>query len=151
MRQRAVVVGVSGDTAVIEPLRAVTCGECEKNSGCRCRCDLSRADLTGKRKTSYALNKVNAKAGDLVEIAAKNKRDPVYAALVFILPIIICAAFYIIGNALFKTTAAGNIAAAAGFALTAVPVFLIDTSEARRPTSLTIVRIIGNSGANIER
>ena len=65
-----------------------------------------------------------------------------YAALVFILPILVCALGFALGRRILGTEAAGYLCALAGFVLTFVLIAVIDRKVAKKTPQIRIVRRI---------
>lgn len=139
MRQRAVVVECKGDIAVIETSRRSMCEGCEKSGGCGGHCSFSGIMASGGKMRAEADNTIGAKVGESVEVETGGCVILGYAALVFILPIIVCAVFYLIFNALINS-AFGYIGALAGFVLTFVGIILFDKSRKNKKRDIKIVR-----------
>lgn len=148
MRQRAVVVEVNNGIAVIEVRRSSMCEGCHKMSGCGGHCDLSGIIANDKKMRTKARNVINAGVGDLVEIESEDKKVLGYAALVFILPILICAAFYFIGSSLLGGEVAGLICAAAGFVITFVLIAAVDRAVGKKAPDIVIVGKVLPGGDN---
>lgn len=142
MRQKAVVLETEGNIAIIEVSRSTMCEGCEKNSGCDHHCDISGIMSTGGKMKAKAENKIGAKAGDTVEVETESKKVLVYALLVFIVPIIVCAVFYLIAYKLTENETASFISAAAGFVLTFAFVAAADRKIGKNAPDIKIVRRI---------
>ena len=142
MRQRAVVLEVNGREAVIEVSRATMCDGCEKHGGCEGHCEITGLLSTGGKMKTRALNKIGASAGDTVEVETESGRVLGYAALVFILPIIVCGLFYFAADAMFEAEYAPAIGAAAGFLLTFAGIAVIDRIKGRKEPDIVIVDIV---------
>lgn len=139
MRQRAVVLETKGNIAVIEVSRASMCDGCEKNGGCSGHCDLSGIVSTGGKMTARAENKIGAVAGDKVEVETESSRVLGYAALVFLLPILICAAFYAAANTFTRNDGIAVLAAVFGFIATFAGIAVFDRKIAKKKPDIVIV------------
>ena len=96
MRQRAVVVEVNGEYATVETSRRTMCDGCAKGGGCGGHCEITGLVASRGKMRAEVENKLGAKVGDTVEIESESGVILSYAALVFILPIAVCALFYYI-------------------------------------------------------
>ncbi len=142
MRQRAVVLKTDGKNAEIEVSRSSMCEGCVKNGGCSHHCELSGIVAgSGKMKTT-AQNKIGAVQGDIVEVETESATVLGYAALVFIMPILVCAAFYFIAGAIWHSDGCSLIAAAAGFVLSFLAVAVIDRLKKKSGPDIQIVEIV---------
>ena len=139
MRQKARVLEVRGKVAVVSVSRRTMCEGCEKNGSCGSHCDLSGIIASDRTMRAEARNPIGARPGDLVEVETDSGLVLGYAALVFLLPIAVCALFWFLGTRLFSSPAAGAAAAAVGFALTFAGIALYDRSLGRRAPRIVIV------------
>ena len=100
MRCRATVLKTEGNIAEIEVRRATMCEGCEKSGGCGGHCDITGIVASGGKMTAKAYNKIGAAAGDTVEVETESSRVLAYAALVFLLPLVIGGIFFAAASAL---------------------------------------------------
>ena len=146
MRQRARVISASADgrRATVKVSRSSMCEGCEKIGGCGKGCSLSGivASENAKTMTADAVNEIGAETGMLVEVESASSRVLGSAALVFLLPLLICAGGYALGKRLFGTDQAGVLAAIAGFALTFLLIALVDRLFLSKKTAVRIVKIL---------
>lgn len=146
MQQRAVVLETDGKIAVIEVSRASMCEGCHKLSGdggCGGHCEITGLVAgNGKTMTARAKNSIGAKVGERVEVESDSGRVLWYAALVFILPIIVCGLFYYAGGAIFESTLGAVISAAVGFALTFAAIAAFDRMKRNKMPEIRITRVI---------
>ncbi len=143
MRQRAVVIRTEGKIAEIEVSRSSMCDGCQKNGGCEHHCELSGLIAgSGKKMKTTAQNRIGAKAGDTVEVETESTKVLGYAALVFLMPIFVCAVFYFLAEAVFASGTAGVIAAAAGFVLSFFGIYVFDRSKKKSLPDIVIVDIV---------
>lgn len=145
MRQRAVVIEADGREAVIEVSRATMCDGCERHGGCEGHCEITGLVATGGKMRTRALNSVSARPGDTVEVETESRRVLGYAALVFLLPIIICGALGYAAHALWRTEAAAVIGGIVGFAAAFAAILLIDRRARRRDPDIAIVEIVSRA------
>ncbi|MBE6617287.1 MAG: hypothetical protein E7627_05035 [Ruminococcaceae bacterium] len=146
MLERAVVVETDGKIAIIEVKRSSMCEGCHKLNGdgdCAGHCEISGL-IAGNGKTvrTKAVNQIGAVVGDKVRIETDSKRVIGYAALVFMLPIIICALFYYVGNIIFSTMTGAVLSAVAGFFLTFLGIAIYDRSKRKKLPEIVITDII---------
>ncbi|MBQ3708503.1 MAG: SoxR reducing system RseC family protein [Clostridia bacterium] len=139
MRQRARVIEVHGKTATVSVSRRTMCEGCEKSGGCGGHCHLSGIIASENTVRAEALNPVGANPGEIVEVESDGTRVLGYAALVFLLPIGVCALFWLLGSRLFGEGLPGVIAAAVGFVLTFLGIAVFDRSLREKTPRITIV------------
>ncbi|MBE6540993.1 MAG: hypothetical protein E7672_00880 [Ruminococcaceae bacterium] len=145
MRQRAVVLETDGKIAKIEVRRSTMCEGCHKNGGCgEGHCEISGLVSGNGKLETLAENRVNAKVGDTVEVETESKVVLGYAALVFIMPIIVSIVFYYISEALFKADSAGMIGALIGFVLSFVFCVIFDRLKKKGVPDIKIVNIVSD-------
>lgn len=142
MRQRAVVLKTDGRLAEIEVSRASMCDGCHKNGDCGHSCELSGIVAGGKKMTTLAENKIGASVGDTVEVETAGKKVLWYAALVFLLPIFICALFYCIADTIFKSEAYALVGAGIGFVLSFAGLAVFDRKKKNSPPDIVIVSVL---------
>lgn len=139
MRQRAVVLETKGNLAVIEVSRASMCDGCEKNGGCSGHCDISGIISGSGKMTARAENRIGAAVGDKVEVETESSRVLGYAALVFLLPIVVCAAFYAVANIITQNGGISVLSAVIGFVLTFLGIAVFDRKIAKKKPDIVIV------------
>ncbi len=144
MLQRAKVVEVKDKYAVIEISRRSMCAGCEKSGDCGGHCDISGIIATDNKTRAEAENAVGAQVGDIVEADMAESDVLKYAALVFILPIVVCALMYLLSRRLFPAIeSAPYIGAAVGFVLTFVGIAIFDKKRrCQHKVDITIVKIL---------
>ncbi len=90
MKQQGTVVSLSGDTAAVQTVRMSACGgNCQSCGGC--------SDM----RTVYAENPINAQIGDTVEIEMPSATVLAAALIVYVIPIAVLIAGYLIGSVFF--------------------------------------------------
>ncbi len=142
MRQRAVVTETKGKLAEIEVRRASMCDGCEKNGGCSHSCELSGIIAGSGTMRTTALNKIGAKPGDTVEVETESTKVLGYAALVFLLPVLVCAVFYFLTYTIASAEPPALIAAAVGFVLTFLGISVFDRQKKKKDPDIVIVDIV---------
>ncbi len=96
MQTTATVIEIHGDKAIIEVERQAACDGCHKNKDGGCSiCTLT---VASRKFEATALNKVGAKVGDRVKVDTASGRVLGYAALVFLLPIVVGFVFYFLAT-----------------------------------------------------
>lgn len=143
MRQRAVVIELSGKEALIEVSRATMCDGCEKHGGCEGHCEITGLLSTGGKMKTRALNTVGASVGDTVEVETASRKVLGYAALVFILPIIVAGILYGLAEKIWRTQGAALIGAGVGFAVTFAGIAVFDRIKSKALPDIEIVDIVG--------
>lgn len=114
MRVKAVVTEVSEKYSVVESERMSACEGCHKSAeGCSV-CSLMESE---KKISTKAINRIGAKVGDTVEIETESRRVMLYAAVVFMLPVFLCLAFYGVASLLGFGETVRYVFLAAGFVI----------------------------------
>lgn len=139
MRQRAVVISTNGELAEIEVSRSTMCDGCHKNGECGHTCELSGIVSGGKKMTTMAQNRVGAEVGDIVEVETEDRKVLGYAALVFLMPLLVCSVFYFIADAISDSDLTSMIVAALGFVLSFVALTILDRRKKRQQPDIIIV------------
>ena len=96
MTQKARVISLDGDYAVVRVSRKTICEGCH-NTDSSCSACFAFGD---KNAECRALNLCGAQVGDTVTVKTESSRIIGYAALVFIAPIVIALAAYILSQQL---------------------------------------------------
>ncbi len=116
MKQKAVVRSVSGSYAVVEVSRSSMCDGCT-NQNCETHtCAAGAMFGSAKTMTVRVRNSLGAAVGDTVWVESADTTVLGYAALVFLMPILVCAILYAAADAIFTAEWIPYAAAAAGFA-----------------------------------
>ena len=142
MRQRATVLETNGKEAVIEVSRATMCDGCEKHGGCEGHCEITGLLSTGGKMKTRAKNTLGAEVGDTVEVETASSKVLGYAALVFVLPIIVAGILYFAADSVWHTESAGLIGAAVGFVLTFAVIAAVDRVKRKKEPDIEIVDIV---------
>ncbi len=123
MNHKAIVLSTEGEYAQVSVLREEACAHCAGRVVCG----------TAKCLTVKAKNPISAKSGDTVVIERSDKSVLGYSALVFLAPVALAVALYLIF--LNISELAGGIAAAIGFILPFPCAIVIDRfgRDARLP------------------
>ncbi len=139
MRVKATVISIDGKVATVESERLSACEGCHKHAeGC------SVCSLMGGNKTitSIAKNSLGASVGDIVEIETETKTVLFYAALVFILPIVIMLVLYAFIGFFDFSEPIRYGAALLGFAFTFLCIWLYSKYKVSKRYDVVIVNII---------
>lgn len=149
MRQRAKVTAVNGPYATVEVKRSTMCDGCEKSGGCGGHCAITGIVGDSRPMTARAVNLIGAKTGDLVEVESEEKVVLGSAALVFLVPLAVCALFFFLGTRIFGSEGAGVVSAAAGFVLAFLAIGLYDRKLAGKAPRIRIVALAGADGTDV--
>ena len=142
MRQKAVVLETNGKIAVIEVSRASMCEGCQNHGGCGGHCELTGLVAASGKMKAKAVNGIGAVVGDTVEVETGSGTVLGYAALVFLLPIVVCGLFYFLSGLVFASQTASVIGAAAGFVLTFAGIAVFDRVKRKSTPDIRIVNRI---------
>lgn len=102
----------------------------------------------GKSVTARAVNTAGARPGDTVEIETSDAKVLSYAALVFILPIIVCALFFVAAEAIFTDRRISISFAVLGFVLSFAVIGIVEKRHAKKTPDIEIVRVVLKNGEN---
>ena len=141
MHRAAVVVADHGKIKEIEVSRETACEGCSQNKDGSCHACIMLGDGNRSMRTR-ALDELGAKVGDRVEVETDSKTVIKYAAEVFLLPIVLGAAGYLIGEN-FAWKLAPLICSLIGFAAAFVYVKLVPAKRAENHCDVKIVKILG--------
>ena len=138
MEKIAVVKSVGDGFAVVEISRKSACAGCADENNCSaCRLALAETETTAR-----AENSIGAKVGDRVRVEADSRRVLLYAAVVFLLPILLGAAGFLLGGLLFGEGVWQYVVSLVGFAAAFVLIKLTFERRAKRRYDLIITSII---------
>ena len=146
MTTKGTVLAVSGDRADVEVRRRAMCDGCPNDSSdpnaCGHVCAMS--SILGDRKsmTVRVKNTADAHPGDTVELETPDRTVLASAFLVFILPLILAAALYLVADRLFTSDYAPWLAATLGFAISLAIVAAAESKAKTDPTRLRMTRIL---------
>ncbi len=143
MKQKAKVLELKGNNAVVSVQRSSMCEGCEKQGGCGGSCAAGELLGASKTMTVLASNDIGAKEGDTVEVESESKTVLGYAALVFLFPIVMCALFYFAADAFGAGDAASILWGLVGFAISFLVVLVIDRIKKKKAKpDIQITRIV---------
>ena len=141
MRTEATVILTDGRSAVVETQRISACEGCHKSEdgkGCSV-CTLMGGD---RRFQAKAYNRAGAKAGDRVVIESRTDRMLWYAALVFLLPVVMALVFWGISVQITQSTTVQLLCALAGFVLAFAGLFVYSKVVQKKRFDIEITEII---------
>jgi len=117
MKQKAVVIETQGKYAVVEVSRAAMCDGCQKK-GCVSHTCAAGALLGNSKKMSVQVrNPIGAAVGETVWVESADNKVLGYAALVFLMPVLVCCLLYVLTDAISDTQWIPYAGAAIGFVL----------------------------------
>ncbi|MBQ8351862.1 MAG: SoxR reducing system RseC family protein [Clostridia bacterium] len=140
LEQTGVVISTEGDIAHVSFMRASACEGCHRHAeGCSA-CSMLGGD---RRHTARAKNPIGARPGDRVRVATPEGRVLAYAALVFLLPILLSFVGYLVGAGIWgESSLPAGLCAAAGFLLAFLLSILVSARMAKRPPDAEIMTVI---------
>ncbi len=154
MTQKATVLEIHGKTASVLVRRSSMCEGCEKKDGCASSCLAGNLMGANQTMTALASNDAGAGVGDTVEIESGSRTVLSYAALIFLFPILVCAAFYAVGMAFSLGEGTSLLLAGIGFVVSFLLIILFDRLTAKRKKDrpdIRITRILSRgTGTNME-
>lgn len=125
-----------------EVRRASACEGCHKNAEGGCAvCGLLGGEKIRTMKTK-AGNGIGAKIGDVVRIETPNEKTLLWAAIVFLLPLVLTAAGFGIACAVTDRAAWRAVGAALGFVLCFAGLRVVSGILGKRPPEATITEIV---------
>ncbi len=142
MKTKAKVISLSGSIATVETERISACEGChkaEEGKGCSV-CTLMGA--SDRKLQARAKNSVNAEVGDLVWIESATSRMMLYAALVFLLPLVLAGVGIGIAFALTEDSMWYVIGGGIGFVLSFLFVFVYSRMVGKNRCDIEIVGIV---------
>ena len=145
MKAIATVVEVHGRTATVETERTSACEGCHKKETGE-NCSVCSLMGSGRKLRSKAENRVGAKVGDRVSVETATSRVLFYAALVFVLPLLLTAAGWFLAAAFTTETIWRILGAVAGFVLTFVGLRVYSGVVGRRRADAEITEILTPAG-----
>lgn len=141
MKSEATVIAVKQTHAVVEAQRLSACEGCHKaENGQECTvCSL----MGGQRRfQAKAANPIGAKVGDRVRIESRTDRMLWYAALVFLLPLLVTLLCWGIAAGITQSQTVRAICAAGGFAVSFFGIYLYSKFVQKKRYDVVITEII---------
>ena len=138
MRSEGKVISIDGKYAVVATERRAACEGCHKSAeGCSV-CSLMGSE---RKISTKAINRIGAKVGDTVEIETESRRVMLYAAAVFMLPVLLCLAFYGVASLIGFGETARYVFLAAGFVISLFFVWIYSKFIVEKRIDAEIVEI----------
>ena len=147
MRTKAKVISTEADFAIVESVRLSACEGCHKvDSGSCSVCSLVGGSV--KKTTARAENKIGAQVGDDVIVESSSRRMLLYAASLFLLPLLLIAIGFGIAAIFTSTLWIRLVAGLAGLLLTFIGVAIYSKTVAAKRTDLVIVERLSKNENN---
>lgn len=138
MQQIGIVKELCGKLALVEVSRHSACEGCHAKADGNCSACVSFGD---KKTSANADNSIGAKVGDRVILETESRTVILYAASVFLFPVLLAVIGYLLGT-FMSFTAAPYIGAILGFILAFVIVWATLDRRAKKRCDVRIVRIL---------
>lgn len=148
MTRNAIVVETTPDYAVVEVTRESACAGCHNSDNCSI-CKIGLTDHAEMR--SKAANPLGAREGDTVQIETDSTTILHYSAAVFLLPLALGAAGYIIGYIADFDIMIRYIISLIGFAAAFVILKIFLEKRAAKRLDVRITQIIARKAAPEEK
>ena len=148
MTRNAIVVETTPDYAVVEVTRESACAGCHNSDNCSI-CKIGLTDHAEMR--SKAANPLGAREGDTVQIETDSATVLRYSAAVFLLPLALGAAGYIIGYIADFDIMIRYIISLIGFAAAFVILKIFLEKRAAKRLDVQITQIIARKAAPEEK
>lgn len=148
MRQKAIVKSVEGRYATVEVSRSAMCDGCANQDCSSHTCAAGALFGASKTMTARAKNPLGAVAGDTVWIESADKTVLGYAALVFLMPIVVCMILYAAADALSAAAWIPYAAASAGFAGSFVVIGMVEQKKRNEEPDVVITDILNRVTEN---
>ena len=141
MRTTAKVISTDGQTAVVQCDRKSACDGCHRNAD---GSDCSICTLMGGTRSlqSQAYNACHAQVGDVVEIETASSRVLAYAAIVFLLPIVMAAVGYLLSGIWLQGQPLRLLCAGFALVFTFVCIRIYSELVLKKKPDITIVRVV---------
>lgn len=149
MTGTATVVSVSPDgrTAIVETARKSACEGCHKGGDGCAACSLLGPD---RKISCRAENAAGALPGDRVMIESSSSRMILYAAVIFILPVLAGLAAYLTASAFGASAVLRGAAAAAAFLLVFAGAAFWSSAVSRRRPDVFVSAVLSRPGESPE-
>ena len=140
MQTKATVVSADGKYAIVETERTSACDGCHKaENGCCSVCSMMGSN---RKLSTKAFNPIGAVVGDRVIIESNTGRILFYAALVFLLPLLLAFALWGTVALLTENILWQICGGVLGFALTFVGVFFYSRIKQSKTCDVEITEIL---------
>lgn len=141
MKTVATVVELNGAIATVETERTSACEGCHKKAEGE-NCSVCSLMGSGRKLRSKAENRAGARVGDRVSVETATSRVLFYAALVFVLPILLAVAGWFFAGIFSREIVWHGVGAAVGFLLTFVGLRIYSGIVGKRRTDAVITEVI---------
>ena len=148
MRQKATVKSTAGRYAMVEVSRSTMCDGCVKQDCQSHTCAAGAMFGSAKTMTVRVKNPLGAAVGDTVWVESSDRTVLGYAALVFLMPIAVCAVLYAAADALFTQDWISYLAAAVGFAGAFAGLGILERKKRREEPDIVITDIVAGTDEN---
>ncbi|MBQ8311108.1 MAG: SoxR reducing system RseC family protein [Clostridia bacterium] len=140
MQTKATVVAVDGDFATVESVRTSACEGCHKaeDGGCSV-CSLMGSD---QKISTRAYNPIGAVVGDRVMVESNTGRILLYAAIVFLLPLVLGFLFWGLTACLTDSILWQVCGGCFGFVICFVGVFFYSRNKRKKSFDVEIIEIV---------
>jgi len=148
MKQKAIVRAAEGRYATVEVSRSAMCDGCVKQDCASHTCAAGAIFGSAKAISAKAKNPIGAAVGDTVWVESADRTVLGYAALVFLMPVLVCLLFYAAADALFLQEWIPYAAAVIGFAASFAVIGAVEKNKKNTEPEIVITDIIGGSNDN---
>ena len=145
MKTTATVVEVNGTRATVETERVAACEGCHKAADGKTCSVCSLMGGNSRKFRSVAENAACAVVGDRVTVETSSRRVLFYAALVFLMPVLVAAIGGVLGWVFTSRTVPTAIGAAIGFSLAFLGVRIYSVRIGKRRPDAVITEVIGKA------
>ncbi len=150
MKTKATVKALLGDVAVVEAERASACEGCHKKTDGEHGCAVCSL-VGGERKfTATAENRIGAQVGDTVLIESETSRVMLYAAMVFLLPILVAFCGFGVASLFTDQTGFQLIGALVGFLLCFLGLRIYSSRLQKKRPDAVITEILPRESGSME-
>lgn len=148
MKQKAVVKSTAGKYAMVEVSRSTMCDGCVKQDCQSHTCAAGAMFGSAKTMTVRVKNPLGAAVGDTVWVESADRTVLGYAALVFLMPIVVCSVLYAAADAIFARNWIPYLAAAVGFVGAFAILGILERKKKKEEPDIVIIDIAGSADEN---
>jgi len=142
MKQKATVIGIDGKYAIVEVSRSTMCEGCHKKDCESHTCEMGSIVGATKTMRARARNPVGAAEGQTVWVETEDKIVLRYAALVFIMPVLVSLLLYGIGSRIAPEGFLSMAMALAGFVISFLFIGWIEQKNRKKEPDIVITEIM---------
>lgn len=146
MRTKATVKALQDDLAIVEAERASACEGCHKKTEGENGCSVCSLVGGDRRFTATAENSIGAQVGDIVFVESATSRVMLYAAMVFLLPILLAFGGFAIAAIFTDHTGGRLIGALIGFLLCFLGLRIYSAYLQKKRPDVVITEILSSEG-----